>query len=141
MGYPRFGFSVDNKKAIDEIYAIKKSVDSITAKMLLREAYEIDYNVFDHDRDTTRPLALVAMHPKENASEHSELYNTIRRFELYGVGAKFNVTLAEFLSLPREITTLILDICGDRVTKENAEVNTTLNEVQRQARDQKKGRK
>lgn len=93
-------------------------IDSITAQLILRDAYDVAFRIYNHQQpDPQRPLALVALHPKENVSEHSELYNEIRRFDR-GDMAKRGYTLLEYLSLPREISRLLLRINSERAGRD-----------------------
>lgn len=94
--------------AIDELLQRVGKIDSITAQLILRDAYEVAFGIYNHKQpDPMRPLALVAMHPKENVSEYSELYNEIRRFDRHDM-ARAGYSLLEYLSLPRELAHLLI---------------------------------
>lgn len=118
--HPRFGLSlIGERTVIDDLLARVKDVGSISAQILLREAYETIYRIYDHDApDPSRPLAMVAMHEKENVTEHGALYNAMRRYAASDIARRFNLTPGEFFSYPREITALLFNI----VAKESAEI-------------------
>lgn len=121
----------------EELLAKIEKVDSITARLILLDAYETTYGIYNHademaNRD--RPLALIAMHPKEDFSTHSALYNTIRRFRKYKVGHpdNFNMSLTEFLELPKDISDFLMDIMASEAAEEAAR-------LQEQIKNMKKG--
>ena len=112
-------------------------IDSISGRLILLDAYETTYGIYNHEDDILNrdhPLALVAMHAKEDASTHSALYNTIRRFKRYRVGApeNFNISLTEFLQLPREICDLMFDIQATEASEEAARLQRKIDEMKNQ---------
>lgn len=71
------------------------------------------------------------MHDKEDATTHSALYNTIRRFKRYKVGAheNFNISLKAFLDLPKEICDLMFDILATEASEEAARLKKQIEEM------------
>lgn len=70
------------------------------------------------------PLDIAIMHPKENISEFSALYNRIERFIILKIHEITGMSLPEFLSMPREYVELVFRISahkakGDYKTQEN----------------------
>lgn len=99
-----------------------EKLDSISAKLLLLEAYETMYRIYNHENaplnergDPIRPLALVAMHPQENDTNYSSLHRLIARYALHDIGDKFKISITEFLRLPHEITDLLFRISSDKI--------------------------
>lgn len=97
-------------------------IDSISAKLMLLEAYETMYQIYNHEAeqlnergDPIRPLALVAMHSKENDTNYSSMHRLIARYALHDIGDKFKLSLTEFLDLPHEITDLLFRIASDKI--------------------------
>lgn len=86
---------------------------------MLREAYEISYHIFNHDRVDAHPWALVLDRPQENYTEYGTLYRTVRAFRFKEVYKRFGLNLTEFLELPREYVELIMDICEKEMTKDS----------------------
>lgn len=93
-------------------------IDSISAQLLLRDAYETSYTIYNHDSEDAHPLALVSMHPKENATEYGPLYRTVYHYRLKDVNKYFGLNLHEFLSLPREYTELIFRIIDEEAARD-----------------------
>lgn len=89
------------------------SLDSISAQLVLRDAYDTDYGLYDHAHDQSRPLALVGKHEKEDYQEYGGLYRAIYQFNVNEVHKTWGFTLTEFLDLPREIHRLVLRICSE----------------------------
>lgn len=133
MLYNSFGLGrVGKPGPVDQVIAeATENIDSITAKILLRHSYETMYEIFNHDgpQAAARPLALVAMHPKENYSEYSKLYRTIWRFQHHNVKEMFGLNLVEFLNLPHELVELLFKISFEQVRKEALKQEATLREL------------
>lgn len=89
------------------------NLDSISAQLVLRDAYDTDYGLYDHANDHSRPLALVGRHEKEDYHEYGGLYRAIYQFHVNEVHKNWGFTLTEFLDLPREIHRLVLRICSE----------------------------
>lgn len=118
----------------EELLAKVKHLDSISARLVLLDAYEVTYGIYNHavsEPGNERPLALVAMHDKENVTIHSELYNTIRRFRRYKVYQNFGIGFDTFMSLPTEYCTFILEMLGDEAAKEAEALSKRLQELER----------
>lgn len=96
------------------------------AQLLLQDIYETSYGIFDHSQaavDNSRPLALVAMHWEEDASTGSQLYERIELFKERQIYQIFGLSLTEFLDLPRDICTKILESCGKKQNEEGKVVD------------------
>ena len=73
--------------------------------------YDTTYGIFNHDTlATTRPLAVIAMHPSEDVSHGGALYGRIDQFATLQVGKFFNMSLTEFLDMPSDVCTHILEV-------------------------------
>ncbi|MNM09252.1 hypothetical protein D3C81_193350 [compost metagenome] len=110
------GFGLDRigaKGQLEMLLEQSKKVDNVTAQLILRDAYDVDFGVFDHINDRSRPLALVARHVKEDYCEYGGLYRAIYQYNVNEVGKRWNMSLVEFLDLPREYHRLILRICSE----------------------------
>lgn len=112
MVFGRFGTQqIRQRTEIDHLLRDVNKIDSISAQMLLREAYELSYHIFDHDQGTYHPWNLVMERPKENYNKYGTLYRTIHTYRLREVHKRFGYSLTEFLDQPREIVDLIFEIC------------------------------
>ena len=91
-----------------------KKVSLLVAKELLLEAYEIDFKLFDHVKqsqieknskiaDLHKPLSLVAMHPTELNSGPGTRFNQLAaEFMELKIGELFRIDFLDFLDLPVE---------------------------------------
>lgn len=113
--------------------SIQKLVDTspklklTDVQLLLQDVYESGYGIYNHASnsvDNSRPLALVAMHWAENASEGSVLYERIEQFRERNVYQTFGLSLTEFLDLPRDICIKILESCSKKQATEHNVVDT-----------------
>lgn len=129
---PRFGLNVVGRDAeLNKLLDNVKSLDSIQAQIVLRDAYDTSYGIYDHSNENpNRPMALVGMHPAENTTYHSRLYNAIRRYKIYDVKTHFGLSLTEFLELPREYTTFILGLLAEGKQAETNRQQKMLNEIE-----------
>jgi len=108
-----------NPKSLDELLYYARRTDSILAQLLILEAYETTFRLYNHDRENpNEPLALVRLHDKENVVKYSRMANVIRSFRRHRVGHHFNMSLSEFLKYPRHIGRLILEDCGEAEKEE-----------------------
>lgn len=78
-------------------------MDSYTTTLAWREYYETHFGIFNHDAPDAvkyNPLALVALHPKEDTYAYSLLHRFLWRFRQYRIQANWGYSLTEFLNLP-----------------------------------------
>lgn len=97
---------------IDKVLETLPKVDSITAQLLLREAYEITYGIFDHST-SEHPWDLVLNRKQETVGAYSALSRTLRAYRLKDVKGRFGLSITEFLDLPRETVNEIFQICDE----------------------------
>lgn len=94
-------------------------MDSVNAQIALTEYYDTKFGIFDHGAAADRPLAAVALHDPEENGPTSAMYETIRLFASTNVHKYFGLNLEQFLNMPREFTTLILDVAQEKTAKDN----------------------
>lgn len=88
-------------------------MDSSTTVLALREVYETQYGIFNHDAPNVAkeaPLALVAMHRKEDAYSYSMERHYLWRFRLHKIPEKWGLSLNQWLELPIFIAEDLLNI-------------------------------
>lgn len=103
----------EDRRWFDELVATTKKVDSYTAELLLRERYETHYGIFNHDNPAAakmRPLALAALHPKEDSFHYSMRHRLYWRFRDYEMAKHWGLSFKEFLELPWETTQALFAI-------------------------------
>ena len=112
MVYSQFGLDqLTESVELDRLLKVVEKVDSLSAQLLLREAYEISYRIHDHAFGTYHAWNLALNRPKENYCEYGTLYRTVHAYHLREVHKRFGYNLTEFLDLPRELVELIFKIC------------------------------
>lgn len=105
-----FGEKIDSVNPLSELIATAPAVSSSTAALLLRESYETTYGIYQHTPDSPS-LASVLLHPAEDVSANSRLYEHIRKFINRDVGKHTALSLMEFMDLPRDICDAIFEAC------------------------------
>lgn len=111
-------------------------MDNIPAQMVIRDAYETQYGIFDHGSPSAGPLALVEYRPKEDVTEYGALYRTFYQYHLYEVQKEWGLSVTDFLSLPREYCALILRISSEKAARMTSE---TERQIQAAKRAQQQG--
>lgn len=93
--------------------------------------YEHTAGIYDHSqREVVRPLSSVALHETEENTTTSRLYSTIEAFKNKGIKDLFGLNLVEFLNLPSEYCTLLLEIANKEGNKNQSildNLNNTIN--------------
>ncbi|MDH2154356.1 hypothetical protein [Stenotrophomonas sp. GD03657] len=97
---------------VEDLAAVRKEPMSFDAVAIeLATLYETKYGLFNHGdpyAKRQRPLALAALHPKEDASRYSPLYARIDKYRRLKIYSATGLSLTEFLNLPRDIVEEIL---------------------------------
>ena len=93
------------QKLVDKSHGVGLSGWDI--QVLLREHYTDTYRIADLD-DKSKPLGLVAVSATEGNRILDRMHHRIRNFKRYEVGKHYNMSLTEFLELPRDIVETIL---------------------------------
>lgn len=75
---------------------------------MTRYAYDTAFGIYDHEASE---LSLIALHQKENVVEGCTLHRRLRAFRAMRVGSHYNMSLSEFMELPREWVEFILKDC------------------------------
>jgi hypothetical protein len=130
VGFSSFGLhQLNSSGQIDALLRELPAVRATAAEIITLSCYQTEYGIFNHERPhPERPLALVAMHPKEDVVEGGPLYSHIRRYYNYQIYKHFGLSLSEFLELPMHLADLLYDISRADATQHE----TTQRSVQRQ---------
>lgn len=105
-------------------------LNAADAHKVLTAYYETDFKVFDHViHRKTRPLASVALHDAEENSQNSALLNVIKRFSDSNIAEYFNMSLTDFLGLPREYTNWLFLIAQERVKRSIRNIDKTAKDL------------
>lgn len=103
-----------------------KTNTSVESKMLMYELYESTYKIFDHlnpDNRKKNPLHSISVHPTEENYKSSEIRKAIEDYSLLNIKDITNLSLIEFLSLPREYVKMINEIAADKAKKISLELD------------------
>ncbi len=129
MLFPYFGHQVLK----DDEYAVTRSIledlgsnslDSRSARLVLMDRYESMFGIFDHERlGRSKPLSVVAMHPKEDATSYSKLYRTFFRYRQHRINEKFGLDIHEFLSLPHEFVELMFKVSTEETKAQDPQLD------------------
>lgn len=107
-------------------------MDNIAAQLVIRDAYETQYGIFDHGDPAAGPLALVEYRAKEDVSEYGSLYRTFYQYHLYEVHKEWGVDIIDFLSMPREYCALMLRISSEKAARMTTETQKQIRAAQQQ---------
>lgn len=125
--YAKFGLDrIDSPGPVQQLLEkVTVGIDSYSVQLILRESYETMYRIFNHDgvEAKARPLALVAMHPKEDSTSFSRLHRTIQRYDKQGIKDMFGLSLTEFLNLPRDYVELLFRLAVEKMQSENPAID------------------
>lgn len=97
--------------AIQDLIDNNPVMDNVTAQLVLNEAYDIGFGIFNHDHDSLwNPLSMVAVHEAEDVESYSRQEHLIRRFLMSKIHKQTGLSLTQFLELPRDMVSTVLDI-------------------------------
>lgn len=130
MVFSRFGLThQDEPSQLDTLLRELPAVRPTAAEYIARTSYQTEYGIYDHERlHGHQPLAVVAMHPKEDVIEGGPLFTHIRRYHSHQIYKQFGVSLTEFLELPLHVVELLYAMAEAEATR----VESGLRSAQRQ---------
>lgn len=116
--YHRFGLEqADRQGLLDQMLRETPAVRPVAAAQLSLMAYQTDYGIYNHTvSDPNRPLALIAMHPKENTFEGGPILSLIRRFHNFRI-QELGVSMVEFFNLPYPQAMFLFELAEHNMTK------------------------
>ena len=97
---------------IVDLLATMPKMDSITSQLMIIEEYDQQYGIYDHNRED-RPLALMAMHPKEQYTYFGPRAQKMARFMFYNLTERFGLSWAEFIQQTRADCELQLALAAE----------------------------
>lgn len=117
FGYKQFESNEPNKLDVLLSQAEPTSMDAFEIAML--EAYQTAFEIFDHDNSSENdPLAIIAMHPREDTTSYSRLFGELYRFaEEPGLVELWGLDIQTYLDLPRDVSEEILRITREIMAK------------------------
>lgn len=121
----------DPQTVINHLLQTAKPQPLLQVKEMLREAYDVDFGIFNHLKqaqlesagmkpELKRPLASVALHPAEDwAGKDTQLELVMRGFADNDVGQNFHMSFVEFLALPVEYAERLMRISKTILQRKN----------------------
>lgn len=117
MLHIEFGKDPENLAPLRALLDSNVSVDNLSAQLNLLEAYQVGFDIFDHDSPEATHLDLFAFHPKETMEIGSLLESKMRRFVKARVGECYNISWLEFISQSRAECDRMFRVCEDMLVK------------------------
>lgn len=121
----------EESSVIEDLAAVRQGALTFDQTAIeLATLYETKFGIFNHADPIARrarPLALVAVHPKEDSSRYSPLYNRISQYHRLKIRESFGITLTELLQMPRDYVEEIIRLAA----QEAAQTGRQLTEVER----------
>ena len=115
-----------------DLLATTPKVDSITAQLLIMEEYDQHHGIFDHNRED-RPMALMAMHPKEQYTYFGPRAQKMARFMFYNLTERFGLSWTEFIQQTRSDCEIQLALAAEYTKHLNRAADAAEAEVGRAA--------
>lgn len=81
-----------------------KKMNRVEAKMLLPMLYETQYQIFDHVKQSNKPMASVAYHDAYDTYKDSLFNDLVYRYEENGIHEVYHMTFLEYINLPKTVT-------------------------------------
>lgn len=121
--FNKFGLKQAGQHGLmDQFLREQPAVRPIAARQLGLMAYQTEYGIYDHinNPDKSRPLALLALHDKENAWEGGPILSMIRRFYTYRIFEQMSLDI--FWDLPYPEAMFILEMAEDSIKQRGSAV-------------------
>lgn len=90
------------------------------AKLVLTDLYESHFGIYNHFAEDKSAIASVLHHPGEEVWLNSGLRDLVEEFAVYNFGELFNISLNEFLAMPRPYVSMIRSIKDSVLKKRDA---------------------
>jgi hypothetical protein len=112
---------------MDKAAPIRNSSD---LQLAMRDVYETTYGIHNHSHETEDDaLSLVAMREVEDSTAGGLIYERFRQFDERDVGKIFKINVLQFLELPTDLVTFMLEYCMKKQAQQARIVNDVEQEV------------
>jgi hypothetical protein len=139
VNFATFGMDrINDRQRFYDLIVNTKRMDGYTTALAWRQEYETHYGIFNHDPPDVakyKPLAAVALHPKEDAFHYSLRYRYYWRFCQYNLADKLKMSFFDFIEKPWSETQEIFEAEQRKAQEEmrKAEEQRILDEKNRAA--------
>lgn len=121
----------DEKSELNRLVFKSRTTDNFMSQILLSEAYDIDYGIYDHNNSAPEDvLKLVAKHAIEDVDQKTLLDIYTERFVLLDVYSTTGLSLERFWKLDRLDADKILELCAKRKEQEATAADAAANMVE-----------
>lgn len=121
-----FGSDITGEqKLLEFIYTLPK-LDLIDAREILNCFYEDTYGFYKHFiPDKSKPLSSVAMHRElEDINQYSLVEESMDTYVKHNINSIFGLDYVEYVSLPRDICQMLIEVSNKEATRKNAMVDS-----------------
>ncbi len=80
------------------------------AQIVMKDLYETRFGLYDHGGQNKSPLASVLHHDGDETWLSGSLRDIVEEFAVYNMGELYNISLVEYLMLPRPYVALLRKI-------------------------------
>ena len=119
------GFGLEDKvrdltlKNLQNLFENSPRLVSTEAQILLRDIYEVDFNIYRHDHpQATSPLGLVLMNWNEDTVSQGQLRERLEQYIDVDIFKYFHLSFQEWVDQPSYLCDLQIEIASDRIRKE-----------------------
>nr|DAT18087.1 MAG TPA: hypothetical protein [Caudoviricetes sp.] len=117
---------ISKYQALDD----KKHYNNLLAQILLSEAYDIEYGLYNHDDPAlNHPLQTHLMTEYEKIEKYGPVNKLIDQYQLYQIQKFFGLTLFEYLDLPANRFDYITEKARDWTIKETEKANAVQSQL------------
>ena len=121
----------DEQSELNRLVFKSRTTDNLMSQILLSEAYDIDYGIYDHNNSASEDvLKLVAKHAIEDVDQKTLLDIYTERFVLLDVYNTTGLSLERFWKLDRLDADKILELCAKRKEQEATAADAAANMVE-----------
>lgn len=121
----------DEQSELNRLVFKSRTTDNFMSQILLSEAYDIDYGIYDHNNSAPEDvLKLVAKHAIEDVDQKTLLDIYTERFVLLDVYSTTGLSLERFWKLDRLDADKILELCAKRKEQEASAADAAANSME-----------
>lgn len=104
--------------------------DNLMAQLMLNEAYDIEYGLYDHDNpENDHPFQSQLMFDQEKILEDSPMNDLFETYHIYQINKWFGLDLLQFINLPAVRFDQLIKIANKLAEKENQRIANAENQM------------
>lgn len=118
---------------LNDLLQTMERQDSDVAQIMMSIGYDITTGVYDHNQNPGEPMAVEAAHPSESYFKESGIYKAMERYERQKIKDVYNLSLIEYLSLPREYIDMMTNQLMEIASRKKAAAEAAANAAEEEA--------